>query len=151
YEYEQGTGRCVRTWAPNGLHDVTLHADRIAKITETESEEPRIYTWNDQGLVIKEQTPDGAVLKETAYDQDCFLIAETNGVGEGRQHWYDAHGNRIRTVDAAGNVTAWEYEDDQPVRITTPDGLVTQLFHDNKGALTAVLFPTGLTYTMTYD
>ena len=87
YEYEPNTGRCARTWGPSGLHDVTLHADKKAQTVETESEEPRVYTYNDQGLVIKEQTPDGAVLKEMAYDQDCFLIAETNGAGEGMQHW----------------------------------------------------------------
>lgn len=151
YEYEANTGRCKHTWGPKGLHDVSLDADPAAHTTRTASEEPRIYTWNDHGLVTCEALPDGQVLRQRAYDDDCYLIAETNGAGEGVQFWYDDRGNLVRSVDAAGNATVWEYAGDRPTKETSPDGLVTHFTHDAAGALTQMVLPTGLTYSFGYD
>jgi YD repeat-containing protein len=152
YAYETGTGRCERTSGPNGLYAIELHADKNAQTTTVEGEEPRVYTWNDQGLMTREALPDGTVFEERAYDEDCFLIAKVNGEGAGTQYWYDARGNRIRTVDATGNVTAVEYDDhDLPTRRITADGLVTQFTRDARGALTAVTYPSGQSYALTYD
>jgi RHS repeat-associated protein len=151
YEYEADTGRCAKTWGPNGLHAIELAFDRATRTTHIESEEPKIYTSNEQGLVVRVTTPDGVLLEEKAYDDDGLLVAETNGAGEGTQHWYDERGNRIRTVDAAGNVTAWEYVDDLPSKQTTADGLITTYTRDAKGALTAITLPSGLAYSLSYD
>ena len=152
YVYEANTGRCAKTWGPKGLYALALSADRAAHTTVLEGEEPRIYTWNDDGLVIREATPDGAILHERAYDEDLFLIAETNGAGEGVKLWYDAHGNLIRSVDAGGNVTAWEYdESDRLVKEITPDGLVTSYGYDAQGSVVAVTLPSGASFSMTYD
>lgn len=152
YAYEANTGRCAKTWGPKGLYALTLSADRAEHTTALEGEEPRLYTWNDDGLVIREATPDGAILSERAYDEDLFLLAETNGAGEGTQLWYDAHGNLCRAVDAGGNVTAWEYDEgDHLVTEVTPDGLVTRYGYDARGAVVAVTLPSGVSFSMTYD
>ncbi|WP_437632439.1 DUF6531 domain-containing protein [Sorangium sp. So ce854] len=151
YVYDP-SGRCTRTGGPDGLYEITLSADPKAHTTAVEGEEPRVYTWNDDGLMTREALPDGTVIEERAYDEDLFLVAEVKGDGAGTQHWYDARGNRIRSVDAEGGVTATEYDDrDLPLRRVTPDGLVTQLAHDERGALTGVILPSGQTFSLTYD
>ncbi len=151
YEYQANTGRCAWTSGPNGLHAIELSGDSATRTTRVESDEPKIYTWNERGLVVRVATPDGVVLQERAYDDDGFLLVETNGAGEGTQYWYDDRGNLIRSVDAAGNVTAWEYENDRRSKRIAPDGLVTTYGHDSKGSLTSVAVPSGLTYSLTYD
>jgi YD repeat-containing protein len=152
YQYDPNTGRCQKTWGPKGLYAVDLHADPTAKTTTTEGEEPRMYTWDDQGHAIREATPEGRILEERAYDEDGYLIAEVNGAGEGIQYWHDARGNRTRIVDATGNVTAIEYDTrDLPVRRVTADGLVTSWTYDDKGAVTAVAYPSGETYSFLHD
>jgi RHS repeat-associated protein len=151
FEYEAGTGRCKKSFGPKGLYAIELSADKGARTTVVEGDEPRVYTWNERGQVIREALPSGEVLIERAYDDDGFVIAETNGAGEGTQSWYDARGNLVRKVDAAGNVTAWEYAGDKPTRRIDADGLVTEFTHDDKGALAAVVFPGGLGYSLAYD
>lgn len=152
YEYEADTGRCLKTWGPKGLYAIEIRADQAAHTTVVEGEEPRVFTWNDQGLMTREALPDGTIIEERAYDEDGFLVAEVNGAGEGTQHWYDQRGNRIRTVDAAGNITTIEYdENDLPKRRVTADGLVTRLAHDAKGAVSRIIAPSGESYSMAYD
>ncbi|XXT17617.1 DUF6531 domain-containing protein [Sorangium sp. So ce429] len=151
YVYGQ-SGRCTKTGGPDGLYEITLSADPKAHTTAVQGEEPRVYTWNADGLMTREALPDGTVIEERAYDEDLFLVAEVNGAGVSTQHWYDARGNRIRSVDAEGGVTATEYDDrDLPLRRVTPDGLVTQFAHDERGALTGVVLPSGQTVSLTYD
>ena len=151
YEYEANTGRCQKTWGPRGLYAIDLTTNREAHETRVDGEEPRIITWNDQGLAVREALPDGTVIEERAYDDDGLLVALVNGAGEGEQYWYDPRGNRVRIVDGAGNATTWEYENDLPTRRVTADGLVTELTHDAKGALTMVKYPSGQTCSLSYD
>ncbi|HZF52539.1 MAG TPA: DUF6531 domain-containing protein [Polyangiaceae bacterium] len=152
YEYDGVTGRCTRTWGPDGLYEVDLRYDAPTKSTVAEGEEPRVYTWDDQGHATRIATPGGEVLEESAYDDDGFLIAEVNGAGEGFKYWYDARGNLVRIVDAMDRVTAIEYDArDLPARRTTPDGLVTTYAHDDKGALTHITYPSGEWYGFTHD
>jgi RHS repeat-associated protein len=151
YEYEANTGRCQKTWGPKGLYAIDLTTDRVARQTHVEGEEPRIITWNDQGLALREALPDGTVLEERAYDDDGLLVALVNGAGEGEQYWYDQRGNRVRIVDAAGNATTWDYVDDLPTRRVTADGLVTDFTYDAKGALAMVKYPSGQVCSLSYD
>ncbi|WP_437590628.1 DUF6531 domain-containing protein [Sorangium sp. So ce1000] len=144
YAYEDHHGhRCRRTGGRDGLHEVELRRDARAKTTEVRGEEPRVYTWNADGLVTRAALPDGTVLWERAYDDDALLVAEANGAGEGVQRWYDARGNAIREVDALGNETRWEHEGDLMMREISPEGLVTQVVRDARGEVRAVLLPTG--------
>ncbi|WP_434045201.1 MULTISPECIES: PAAR-like domain-containing protein [Sorangium] len=144
YVYEDPYGhRCRKTGGPDGLYEVELVIDARAKTTEVRGEEPRIYTWNADGLVTRAALPDGTVLWERAYDEDAHQIAEANGAGEGVQVWYDARGNKVREVDELGNETRWEHEGDLAVRRISPEGLVTQYPRDARGEVSAVVFPTG--------
>jgi RHS repeat-associated protein len=151
YEYEPDTGRCLKTWGPNGLYAIELHADKATRTTHVAGEEPRVITWSELGVATREALPDGTVLVERAYDDDGLLVAEVNGAGEGTQRWYDDRGNLLRSVDAAGNVTAFDHEHDRPVKSVTSDGLVKQMSYDGKGTLTGVSLPTGQTYSFSYD
>ncbi|AUX27172.1 uncharacterized protein SOCEGT47_077530 [Sorangium cellulosum] len=152
YAYEDRHGsRCRKTGGNDGLHEVELCRDARARTTEVRGEEPRVYTWNADGLVTRAALPDGTVLWERAYDEDARLVAEVNGAGEGVQRWYDARGNLIREVDALGNETRWEVEGDLVVRQISPEGHVTQVIRDARGEVSAVLFPTGEAYAFARD
>lgn len=144
YEYDDRTGWCRRVRGDGGLHAGELRIDAERRITYlTGTEEPRVLHWDERGLVVREETPDGALLGAWEYDADQQLVAETNGAGETTRHEYDARGNLVRQTDAAGNVTAWEYERDLPRRRVDPDGLETRFTHDARGALVAVTYPSG--------
>ena len=152
YEYEANTGRCKKTWGPKGLYAIELTVDKASKTTVVDGEEPRIITWNDQGLSTRIALPDGTVREDLAYDADGLLIAKVNGAGEGEQYWYDERGNRARVVDAMGSATAWEYDaHDRPTRRVSPDGLATRFAHDSRGELTSIAFPSGENYFFSYD
>ncbi|EYF01095.1 PAAR-like domain-containing protein [Chondromyces apiculatus] len=151
YAYDDESGRCVKTWGPDGLHEVALYADLGAGTTLAESEEPKVYTWNDAGLVTREETTTGEVLAERVYDADLFVVEERNGAGDATRFERDARGHLLRVVDAAGNATAWRYEGDRPVARTGPDGLETTYGHDAQGNLVEVRFPTGVTYALSHD
>ncbi|AUX40055.1 uncharacterized protein SOCE26_014510 [Sorangium cellulosum] len=152
YAYDDETGWCKRTWGDGGLHTVEIRADLENRITWlTGNDEPRILRWNEDGLVVREETPDGIVLRTCEYDDDQYLVAEANGAGETTRYTYDARGNKVREVDPAGNVTQWEYERELPVVRVGPDGLATTYEHDARGSLTAVTYPSRLRYTLSYD
>ena len=151
YEYDDETNRCIRTWGPKGLYRVPIEYDLDKRRTVTSGEEPRIYDWNDLGLMTREATPSGIVLKERAFDDDGYLIAEVDGAGNGMRYWYDEMGQVIRAVDAAERVTAFEYAYGRPIKRTTPDGQVTQYSYDQAGSLTGVCRPNGASYTVHRD
>ena len=152
YEYEADTGKCKKTWGPKGLYAIELEIDQANKTTYVHGEEPRIISWNDQGVPTRIATPDGTVLEETAWDEDGLLIAKVNGAGEGEQCWYDERGNRVRLVDAAGNATTWEYDErDLPVRRVSSEGHQTTYAHDARGALVGVEYPSGRRVSIVHD
>ena len=96
--------------------------------------------------------PDGTILEDNAHDPHGALIATTNGAGEGEKSWYDDQGNRVRLVDAEGNVTAWEYDERSLLRRRIgADGLVTEYAYDDKGAVVGVKHPSGLTFALARD
>ncbi|HTN84282.1 MAG TPA: DUF6531 domain-containing protein [Sorangium sp.] len=152
YDYDPETGWCRKTWGDSGLHTVEIRVDQEQRITWlTGNDEPRILHWNEDGLVVREETLDGILLKTREYDEDQYLIAEANGAGETTRYEYDARGNKLREIDPAGNVTQWDYEEDLPVLHVRPDGLVTQYEHDCRGSLVGVTYPSKLRYSLTYD
>lgn len=152
YEYDNRTGWCCRTWGDGGLHSGELRVDLENRITHfTNTDEPRIFHWNTDGLVIREETPDGIVIFSREYDSDQLLLAEANGAGETTRHEYDTRGNRIRTIDPAGNVTEYSYADDLPTRRIGPDQPETRYWHGSKGELLQVAYPSGAYYRLEYD
>jgi RHS repeat-associated protein len=152
YAYDPETGRCTKTWGDEGLHTAELKFDLENRITRLSgNEEPRIIHWNEDGLVVREETPDGIVIRTCEYDADQYLLAEANGAGETTRYEYNAGGDKVKEIDPAGNATAWEYENDLPVLRVAPDGLVTRYEYDTRGSLVAVTHPTELRYVLSYD
>ncbi|XXX75540.1 DUF6531 domain-containing protein [Sorangium sp. So ce134] len=152
YEYDLETGWCKRTWGDGGLHTIELRVDLERRITWlTGNEEPRVLRWNEDGLVVREETPEGLLLRTLEYDADQHLVAAGNGAGEITRYAYDARGRKVREIDPAGNVTEWAYEGDDPVLRIGPDGLATRYAYDARGALVGVTYPSQLHYDLDYD
>ena len=151
YEYDPETGRATKTWGDDGLYAVTLEYDLEKRVTRLLCDEPRVIHWNEDGIVVREETPDGFVIFTREYDKDLYLVAGSNGAGETFRYEHDGRGNRLRETDPAGNVTTWEYENDLPVLRVGPDGLVTRFEHDALGCLRAVTYPSGLRFALFYD
>lgn len=152
YEYDEKTGWCCRSWGDGGLHSGRIRVDGDNRITYLEeNEEPRVLHWNEDGLVTREELPDGTLIGTWEYDSDLYLVAEANGAGETTRHEYDARGNRTRTIDPAGNITEYAYTDDLPSRRVGPDQLETRYWHGSKGELLQIAYPTGVHYRLDYD
>jgi RHS repeat-associated protein len=151
YEYHPELGYCARTWGDNGLHDVRIEVDFKKGETRTfGTNRARRYFWKD-GLVRREETYDHAWATERIYDDDKILVATRNGAGEAFVHDYDERGNLVSVTDPAGNVSQWTIEDDLPVRLLEPDGLVTTYAYDGRGAPVAITFPAGASYQLERD
>lgn len=152
YEYDPETGWCKKTWGDDGLYTVELRADLERRITwVTGNDEPRVLYWNEDKLVVREETPDGILIKVCEFDRDQYLIIETNGAGEAARSEYDERGNKVMHVDPAGNLMRWDYEDDQPVLCVGPEGLSTRYWYDERGRLVGATYPSGLRYALSYD
>jgi YD repeat-containing protein len=152
YAYDPETGRCYKTWGDGGLHTVIFEIDLAKQMTVCHgNEEPRKFTWNDQGAVLREETYDGTYLKEKVYDADLYVIAERNAAGETTAYAYDELGNRVKMTDPAGNVTAWRYDEELLIERIGPDDLSTQYTRNRQGAVVAVTYPSGLRFALSYD
>ncbi|WP_437676273.1 DUF6531 domain-containing protein [Sorangium sp. So ce131] len=152
YAYDEETGWCKRTWGDGGLHTAEISPDLERRTTRVSgNDEPRILHWNEDGLVVREETPDGIAIATRAYDGDQYLLAEALGAGEPTRYEHDARGNKVRQIDPAGNITRWEIEDDLPVARVTPDGLVTRYDYNKAGSLTGVTYPSQLHIALSYD
>lgn len=152
YEYDPETGWCKKTWGDSGLHTVEIRPDLEKRITYLfGNEEPRILHWNEDGLVVREETPDGILIRTCEFDRDQYLVAEANGAGETTRYTYDERGNKVKETDPAENVAEWSYDDDRPVLRVGPDGLITKYAYDTLGSLVTVTYPSQLTYALSYD
>ncbi|KYF50739.1 hypothetical protein BE04_20775 [Sorangium cellulosum] len=152
YEYDPDTGWCRRSWGDGGLHRGEIKVDLEQRITWLiGNDEPRVLHWNEDGLVVREETPDGTVLAAREYDRDQYLVSEAAGGVARTRYEYDEQGNKIRQVDPAGNTTEWTYEDDLPLLRVKADGSSTHYTHDALGALVAVTEGSGQRYALEYD
>jgi RHS repeat-associated protein len=152
HRYDAETGWCVKTWGEGGIHSVELYPDLRKRTTLVGgTAEPKTYTWNDKGVVVRQATHDGSFVREKVFDDDLNLLAETNAAGETTRYTYDEHANPARALDAAGNETTWEYVGDRPLRRIAPGGLVTTYTHDARGELTDISYPSASGYTVAHD
>ena len=153
YEYDADLGGfCVRAYGDGGLHAVHLTPDRKKGTTLLSgSFEPRRYTWNAHGMVVREETLDSSFVRQRTFDDDLFLTEESNAAGEKTTYTYDKRGNCIQKTDAAGNTTSWEYQGDLVTKQTSSDGLVTSFAYDAHGTLASIGYPTGVNGTFTRD
>lgn len=152
YAYEEDHGRCVKSWGDGGLYHVELIYDFEAKTTTTHGNlEPRVYTWNDAGAVVKEASFDGEFVEENVYDDDGLLITETDAAGLKQGFEHDERGNLIKYVDRAGNETILEYQGDLLTAVLFPDGTQKRYAYESHGAREAVTLITGETYSRAFD
>src|SRR5512146_1312565 len=71
YAYDDETGWCKRSWGDGGLHTGEIKVDLEKRITYlTGNDEPRVIYWNESALVVREETPDGILIKTCEYDAD---------------------------------------------------------------------------------
>ncbi|MGH7297708.1 MAG: DUF6531 domain-containing protein [Polyangiaceae bacterium] len=151
YEYDGDSPRCVASYGPKGLFEVHLARDPERRVTATDGEEPRLVSWNELGLAERLQLPDGTLLDEIAYDDDGLVIAQANGAGQGYKYWHDDRGRRIQAMDPCQQVTSFEYEADDLVRVVAPDGHATRYSYDDRGSLLSMVLPWGESYFLDYD
>ena len=152
YRYDEDSGRCVKAWGDGGLHEVDFHYDVPANTTRiSATNEPRLFVWNDDGLVIQESLPDGQLIKKIDFDADLYVLAESNGAGHTWRYEHDERGNRVKATDPAGNITLWEYANGAVVRRLGPDGLITTYARDRHGSLMGTQLPTEATYRIDHD
>jgi len=154
YRYDLETGQCVKTWGDGGLHEyefIRERKDDYVQVTTIGTEEPRIHKFNFAGDLLESATFDGMFVERKSYDADHYVLLESNAASEVTTYAYDERGNRTKLTDAAGNVTAWEYEADRPTRLVTADGLETKYWHNGFGDLVGVRYPTGAEYHFEYD
>lgn len=152
YLFKGDSGRCIRTWGDGGLYTAELLFDDDAHTTVvTGNPAPRKYTYNAKKAVTRVETLDAGVVVEKDYDDDLFVLAERNGLGE-ETHWeYDERANLVKKTDAAGNETTFEYVDDLLRRIIAPGDLVTELERSSLGDLVGIRQPTGASRTAAFD
>lgn len=152
YRYDEA-GRCVKTWGDGGLHEVDLTYDRTQRTTVLGATgEPRLFKWNDAGLVTEERTVDGArLVHKVVWDDDLYPVEEVLGDGIAYAYAYDARGNKVKEVDPNGNETTWEIDDDLVVKRVAPGGLVTLYERDGQGRLVGVRYPSGVSHRIDYD
>ncbi|WP_437646542.1 DUF6531 domain-containing protein [Sorangium sp. So ce362] len=152
YDYDPDSGRCRRTWVDGGSHAVEFVYDLAARTTTTLGTlEPRVYTWNKQGAIVKEETFDGAFVRERVYDGDLYLLSEKNAAGDEELYAYDELGNLVKQVDAAGNVIVFEYEEDRHVRTVEPGGRTIAFSYNVRGEVASITRSTGARYELAYD
>jgi RHS repeat-associated protein len=152
YTYDDDTGRCILTEGDNGLYRTKLSFDLAARKTYVSGNaEPRIYTWNKQGLILREANAAKTYVIAREYDDDHNVTREENAAGEGADFEYDARGHLIKYVDPAGNVTEWTIEDDLPIARKDADGLGVAFQYDQHGKLIGYRDRLGLSYWLGYD
>ena len=165
YEYDE-RGRCRRTWgdvdprlfgegmARLPLHKVELEYRPGGVVTTSGTREPRRYFTNPKGLVVREEIFGGDFAIAREYDEDEYLLSETNAAGETNRFEYDARGTLVRHVDPAGNETRWEVVDDLLRRRASagPEGpLFTEFHYSGRGVPSSVRFPTGAAVHVRHD
>jgi YD repeat-containing protein len=109
---------------------------------------------NARGLVIREEVFGGdfAIVRE--YDQDEYLLSETNAAGETARFEYDARGNLVRHVDPAATRprgTSWTTCRGAARSPGSGGSARHRIPLDGHGALSGVRLPTGATLHYRYD
>ena len=131
YRYDPETGKCIRTWGDNAIHSYEFSRDEEKReVVVTGTNEPLVYTFDENGESVSERSLDGSVDTKREYDPDQLLLSETNAAGETTTYEYDDRGHCTQVTDTAGAKTRWFFRHDLLVKRITPDGLETVFRHD---------------------
>lgn len=146
-------GRCINTSGLDRYDWKKLKFIDNANCTEvTDSQgHVRSFQYNDQGQVLREVNPLGAVYL-TEYDDFGRIVSKTDPLGAVTRFEYDAKGNRSQIIDALGQQTAFEYNKHHQVEsYTNPAGHVWRRHYDALNQLISVEDPLGNSYKLRYD
>ncbi len=151
YAYDPETGRCIKTWGDQRLHNVDLEYRPGIEVLATGHPEARRYVGTEDGYTLLEEASDGSSCIEREYDEDRYLVAVANALGETVVLEHDERGNRTAVVDPAGNALQREFEDDLLVLRRTPDGQEIRYTHNRHGALESASSSSGQSSSFEYD
>ncbi len=158
YDGRDSKARCVRTWGDDkkGCADLyfrTITYDLANRRTfvEDSRKQTTVYEMNVANMVIKTVDPHGApTVRE--FDENLWLLSETNAEGHRTEFRYDARGNQIARKLPNGAAWKTEYSDeDLPVRTTDPLGLVSQFDYDTTSRLITYKSSAGESLHVEYD
>ncbi|MFO0759560.1 MAG: RHS repeat-associated core domain-containing protein [Byssovorax sp.] len=151
YAYHEQHGRCVRSAGPGGLHRVDLqYEDDAGKVLVTGNPEPREYTFDEDGDLLREQSFDGTFALDYEYDDDQLLVAIKDAAGEGTTYTYNELGMLVKSVDSDGFDVEIEYDGGLPVRRREGKEITTFTW-DPRGAPASITYPSGATVHMQMD
>ncbi|XXT15156.1 RHS repeat-associated core domain-containing protein [Sorangium sp. So ce429] len=152
YEYDPGHHRVARTWGDDDYHSVDFSYDIEKRTTTTHGEpQPRVYHWDADGNILREETFDKRFIVEQRWDADRLLLSEKNAAGEENRYAHDRRGFLREMMDPADNVTKYEHVDDLLQRLVRPNGNVRTYEYDGYGGLCGLTLETGARYTVDRD
>ncbi|MBK8258048.1 MAG: RHS repeat protein [Polyangiaceae bacterium] len=138
YKYDPDTGVCTQAGGSGGMFAVKLTYNFEERTTRsTGTHEPRLYSWDAKGCVHKVEAPQ-ELLEERTYDEDQYIVAESNGAGEVWVTERDDEGKITKLIDPAGNETVLEAMSPQLLRRVDPNGLETRFLSDAHGGLVRI-------------
>ncbi len=151
YAYHDQHGRCVRSTGPGGLQRVELqYEDDAGKVLVTGNPQPREYTLDEDGDLLREASFDGTFALEYAYDDDQLLTAITDATGEGTTFAHDELGMLVKSVDSDGFEVEITYDRGLPIQ-RREGKEITTLGWDARGAPVSITYPSGATVQMQVD
>jgi RHS repeat-associated protein len=152
YEYDPHHGRVTRTRGDDDFFRAELTYDFDKRTTTVHGgAQPRVYSWDAAGNVVREETFDGRHVRERDWDKDQLLLSEKDAAGREHRYAYDARGAVTEHVDPAGNVTKYEHVDDLLRRVVQPNGSVVVHEYTGYGELWGFTIETGARYSFDRD
>jgi RHS repeat-associated protein len=151
YEY-YANRRGFRVTDPEGnSHHVSWNIYRSRAIFTDERGYQALYEYNDQGNLVRQVHPDGAV--ESWTWANSLMTSHTDPMGKTETFAHDALGNVTTFFDKAGHTSAFTYEPvfSQMTRSDLPGGRTTRFAYDARGNLTQIEDALGGLTRMTYD
>jgi RHS repeat-associated protein len=153
YDREDATGRCIRTWGDNGLHDTHIQYDlpnRRATATDSRGLVTTIETDTEQRLRRKEDSSGQVTTYE--YDSGGRVSTVTDVLGRRVGYRYDALGNLLAVTRPDGAVLQWTYDTRQHLTaFTDAAGATWRQEWDAQGRLVLQLSPLGAVRQYRYD
>lgn len=109
------------------------------------------WTYNAQGLVASEQTPNNGTNGYT-YDTRGNVLTATNAVGHVSNYAYDSANRMVSQTEPNGLVTIYTWDARDRLLSQTVGGTqITTLTYNPTGTLASLTLPTGLSLTYVYD
>lgn len=150
YEIRDGLlQKAVRT--DGGTYTYTYDAsEKLASVENPEHVLQIVNEFDGSGRTILQKFPDGTSMRYD-YSDDAREIRMTERNGAVSTHVHDEKYRNIKNIYPNGE-EVFDYNDrNQKTRITDRRGFTTRLKYDNRGNLTGILNPLGVSASLTYN